>query len=142
MILYYTHDKRSQLLQHMLDIKKISYTIRNAIGQTAIYDNGLLIDDVIIAIKYLDQRYPKPKLFGDTPEQTARLDLFVSKLVNDVYINGEDSELRQLDHLLFTDRFIFGSAVSVADLALLPIVRDYTAWQPYQKRIEAAIRDD
>jgi len=134
MILYDAGGIESQILTSILKIKGIQYTTEYVNSECAIADNEIVIDDIYAAIKYLDERHPKPQLFSDKPEQNARLNLFLLKI-----LRGERLELDLLSHLLSDHEYVMGDTLSIADIALLHAVVNYTAWQPYKERIETQI---
>lgn len=143
MIFYNAHDLESQLLKLVLDIKEVEYTTETVATECAISDRDtksfLLLDDIFTAIKYLNDRYPKPNLFSDSPEQTARLNMFLVKTLKAYKSNHLTEIISELEQLPLNSNFITGDLITIADLALYPILPDNQRWKAYKQKITESL---
>ena len=110
-------------------------------------DNGFVVYESLAIVKYLDDKYPDPPLFGRTPEESARIMKYISEcnsylepaglgVVRPVFFNELDSkrdavleaantareELRLLDERLRNRRWLVGETVTAADIMIYPVV--------------------
>lgn len=131
---YNAHSTESQLLKLVLDIKQIEYTTETVASECAIADKELLITDLYTAIKYLNERHPRPNLFSDNPEQNARLNMF---LINTLKLYESDTDLliKELELIPLTSTFLTGDQITIADLAILPILPNTQRWKAYKQKI-------
>lgn len=142
MIFYNNYSYESDFLEAVLKIKKIEYTSVTA-DDCAIKDKEIFIDDLFTAIRYLEERHPKPRLFSDIPEQNARLNLFVKKIVENVYPETNQTHvfmlMGQLDQLKKDTTFLAGEQITIADLVLYPLLPDH--YRIYRRNIRQAINN-
>ena len=97
MIFYNAGGIESQFLQAVLDVKKIDYKTEIVNSGCGIGDKDLLLLDIFTAVKYLDERYPVPKLFSHNPEQNARLNMFVRDVMRKGYDNNDLTIFTELE---------------------------------------------
>lgn len=139
MIFYDAGGLESQLLKSVLDIKEVEYTTEQIVTECAIsirdIKSFLLLDDPFTAIKYLNDRHPKPNLFANTPEQTARLNMFLVKILK-AYTTNTEELIKEIELLPLNSQFITGNEITIADLALYPILPDTQRWKAYKQRIK------
>ena len=138
MIFYNAHDIESALLKLVLDTKQIEYTTETVANECAIDDNDLFINDALIAIKYLNERRPKPNLFSTSPEQDARLNMFLVKTLEAYAKNSTNEIIQELEEeviLPLEQDYITGDDLTVIDLALYPILPNTQKWKTYKQRI-------
>ena len=64
------------------DIKKPEHLERDTLGQlpTLELDDGSYLSETVAICRYLESLYPKPPLFGATPLETARIDMWTRRV--------------------------------------------------------------
>ena len=143
MIFYDAGGIKSQFLKAVLDAKNIEYRTETVTSECAIGDKDLLLMEIFPAIKYLDERYPVPKLFAASPEQNARLSLFVLDVMLKAYETGNyDSVFKEINDLPFPHNFLLGDNLTIADLVLYPILPDTPTWNRYKAKIEEQLNNE
>ena len=138
MIFYNAHNIESQLLRTILDIKQIKYHTELVEDQCGILDGDLHIEDLFTAIKYLDERHPKPALFSNNPEQNARLNMFLVKALK-AYQTDVNIILKEIEDEIYLPHFMTGEQITIIDLALYPILPNTEDWIDYKQRIANTI---
>ena len=137
MIFYDANDSKIEFLKAVLDAKNVEYRTEKVDLNCGIGDKDLLLLDLFPAIRYLEERYPAPRLFSDSPEQNARLNLFVIDVLRKAYdTNDHISIFTELSNLPFPDTFLLGNNLTIADLILYPILPDAPLWNTYKAKIK------
>ncbi len=133
--LHNSHNKESELLELVLKAKGIEFTSETVASELTLDDKGLLIDDTFVAIKYLNEKFPKPNLFSTSPEQTSRLNLFLLEILEVYESNDTEDLFEELQKVGIPDSFITGDNISILDLCLYPILPNNKNWKDYKQRI-------
>ena len=95
-------------------------------------DTGHVIDDPIIALYYLEARYPSPALLPNDPMHASVVMMLTQKIMNN---NCEN--LNDFKRHLKTSTFIAGERSSFADVAvsaLSPECEEF--WADYRERLQ------
>jgi len=148
------------------ELKQPAHMARDSLGQlpTLELDDGTFLSETVAICRYLESVYPEPPLFGRTPLETARIDMWTRRvelqlgtpagmfwrhahpllktIVKPQYTEfGESNRghyeraTRWLDGELDAKPFIAGDDFTIADICALTIV-DFATW------IGLAVPDD
>ncbi|MFC1664123.1 glutathione S-transferase family protein [Pseudomonadota bacterium] len=140
-------DYQSHLLELTKDQQKKSEILRlNPRGQIPILKDGeVVVSESLAIMLYLENRYPKPSLFGETPQQLAKINQLVQEvlsymekpfeaIIRPIFRNRVENnmetlmetaptvkrELELVDQLITKSEWIAGSEISAADIVFLP----------------------
>jgi len=131
------------------DHKAPAYLKLNPRGKVpTLVDGDFVLYESLAIMAYLDRKYPEPPIFGRTPEETGQIWRWISetesylgvpanKLVTSIFFSrGLDktdeiqaagatirNELKRADAVLSGSRWLVGSQVSAADIALFPLIQ-------------------
>lgn len=136
MILNKAKRELSEVLETILKFKHIEYKTVDNMKDPILSDRELEIDDPFIAIKYLNDRYPKPDIFDSDPSQMARLNLFAIDAIKYYKRGNADVMVSQLESVPLTDDFLAGNRLTVADILILPAIPDTKHWLDYKQRVQ------
>src|SRR5437868_4139011 len=107
---------------------------KNPIGKVPVIeeDDGFVLPESAVIMEYLEQRYPRPALWPDDPEERALGRLLVERFdrLGDPYYalrRGEerarvwlDRQLAELDLTLEAQPYLSGRAFGLGDIAYVP----------------------
>jgi len=131
------------------DHKAPAYLKLNPRGKVpTLVDGDFVLYESLAIMAYLDRKYPEPPIFGRTPEETGQIWRWISetesylgvpanKLVTSIFFSrGLEktdeiqaagatirNELKRADAVLSGSRWLVGSQVTAADIALFPLIQ-------------------
>lgn len=95
-------------------------------------DDGHVIDDPIIAMYYLEARYPSPALLPNDPMHASVVMMLTQKIMD-----NNCSDLTDFARHLRTATFIAGERSSFADVAVSALSPDHLPfWSDYRERLQ------
>ena len=101
-------------------------------NQVVLIDNGHVIDDPLIAMYYLEARYPSPALLPNNPMHASVVMMLTQKIMA-----NSCGDLSDFKRHLKTTTFIAGDRSSYADVAvsaLAPECEEF--WSDYRQRLQ------